>query len=116
MFSLKRSPVALLSATDAVALGSEAIMLDVRELHEWNAGHAIGSICIPLGQLRERIAELPMDRLIVCVCRSGRRSLEATAMLRRKRFSAANVQGGMAAWISEGLTIEGPLDGVARIL
>jgi len=51
-----------------------AILLDVREPHEWAAGHAQGARHIPLGQLGQRQRELPAGRPIITVCRSGGRS------------------------------------------
>jgi rhodanese-related sulfurtransferase len=50
---------------------------------------------IPLGQLRSRLAELPRDREILVVCRSGQRAYYATRMLLQKGFKARTVSGGM---------------------
>ena len=57
-------------------------LLDVREDDEWAAGHIAGAQHIPLGQLATRLAELPRDRAIVSVCRTGGRSEAATRGLR----------------------------------
>ena len=46
-------------------------MLDVREPDEWAAGHVPDSLHIPMGELEARLDELPLDRQIVAVCRSG---------------------------------------------
>ena len=43
-----------------------AVLLDVREPQEWQAGHAPQAEHIPLGQLESRLAELPRDRQIIC--------------------------------------------------
>src|SRR5262245_15920658 len=59
-------------ADDAAALAGEgAYLLDVREDDEWAAGHVAESVHIAMGELGGRIAELPTDRRIVAVCRSG---------------------------------------------
>lgn len=51
-----------------------AFMLDVREPDEWNAGHIPGAVLVPLGDLPTRLNEVPKDKEIVVVCRSGNRS------------------------------------------
>jgi rhodanese-related sulfurtransferase len=53
---------------------------------------------MPLGQLSRRMKELPRDREIVCVCRSGNRSNVAAKQLIAAGYSAANMKGGMLAW------------------
>lgn len=85
------------------------VLLDVREQEEWDAGHAPGALHIPLGELPARIDELPEEDLLV-VCRSGGRSLRATAWLNRSGYDARNLDGGMKAWAAAGLpvTAEGP--------
>jgi rhodanese-related sulfurtransferase len=61
---------------------------------------------IPLDQLALRLDELPKDREIVVVCRSGNRSGVATALLERAGFDAINLEGGMIAWQKEKLPLE----------
>lgn len=93
------------TAAELVASG-EAVLLDVREQKEWDAGHAPAAIHIPLGQVPQRLSELPTDRRIVAVCRSGGRSSSATKALQRAGLEAENLQGGMAAWQRAGLPLE----------
>ncbi|MGA2969487.1 MAG: rhodanese-like domain-containing protein [Acidimicrobiales bacterium] len=83
-------------ATNALAEG--AVLVDVREDDEWLAGHSAHAIHIPLAELPDHLAELPHDQLIVCVCRSGHRSLRAANFLAEGGFAAANLEGGMTAW------------------
>jgi rhodanese-related sulfurtransferase len=84
-----------------------ALLLDVREPAEWRTGHAPGAIHLPLGQLGARLAELPPDREIIAVCRSGSRSGIAAAQLRRAGFTQVrNMAGGMNAWARAGLPVE----------
>lgn len=79
-----------------------APVLDVREDDEWEAGHIEGAQHIPLGQLVERYAEVPLDVDVYVVCRAGGRSLKATSWLANNGFDPINVTGGMGAWADAG--------------
>ena len=86
-----------------------ALILDVREEKEFNAGHILNSRLIPLGKLRERIGELESyrERPIVVVCRSGQRATAACTLLGKQDFSLVyNLAGGMLAWQKAGLPLE----------
>ena len=84
-----------------------ALLLDVREPAEWQSGHAPGATLLPLGQIGARLSELPRDREIITVCRSGNRSGVAAGQLRRAGFSQVrNMTGGMTAWARAGLPVE----------
>ena len=76
------------------------LILDVRHPEEYaRDGHIKGSRLMPLGSLRERIAELPKETPIICVCRSGARSRTACEQLQRLGFEdVTNLAGGMIAW------------------
>lgn len=73
-------------------------LLDVRQPAEYRDGHIAGAALIPLDELAGRLRELPKDREIVCVCRSGNRSGSAARQLIRAGYNAVNVRGGMLAW------------------
>src|SRR6266700_794202 len=74
-------------------------ILDVREQAEVNGGAMEHSVRIPLGQLRDRTAELDRSKLLVVHCKSGYRSSIATSILRRAGFrDIANLTGGFDAW------------------
>ena len=73
-------------------------MLDVRTPEEWNEYHIPGSTLIPLDQLETRLNEVPKDKDVVVVCRSGNRSLSATRQLASAGFNVVNLRGGMLAW------------------
>ena len=84
-------------------------VIDVREPDEYVGplGHIRGAKLIPLGQLGRRIEELPRDRPLVMVCRSGARSAQATVALQRAGFpQVANLSGGMLRWRGEGHSVE----------
>jgi rhodanese-related sulfurtransferase len=100
------------SAHDAHERASSraSVILDVRERHEWKAGHAPGSRNIPLSKLAARSGELARNRSYVAVCRSGSRSRAATAQLRRAGLDVVNLRGGLRGWHRAGLPLE-PRDG-----
>ncbi|MFN8026364.1 MAG: rhodanese-like domain-containing protein [Acidimicrobiia bacterium] len=82
-----------------------AFLLDVREPSEWDAGHSPAAVWIPLGELGARLDEVPTDRTVAVVCRSGGRSAAATDALVQSGIDAVNVAGGMKAWEGEGLPV-----------
>lgn len=80
---------------------SDVTVLDVREQDELTGPdrRIAGVLHIPLGALRDRVADVPRDKPVVSVCRSGRRSAQATVILREKgRPDSANLAGGMLRW------------------
>lgn len=87
------------------ALEQGAVLVDVREPHEWQNGHAPKARHIPLGQLPKRAKELPGNRDVILVCRSGHRSARAAKMLGAEREGVLNVKGGMSAWARQGLPV-----------
>jgi NADPH-dependent 2,4-dienoyl-CoA reductase/sulfur reductase-like enzyme/rhodanese-related sulfurtransferase len=73
----------------------KAFLLDVREPVELAVESAQGAVNIPLGQLRARLRELPRDREILVICRSGQRAYYATRTLLQEGFKARTLAGGM---------------------
>jgi rhodanese-related sulfurtransferase len=100
-------------ARDATERG--AVLLDVREPHEWKSGHAPKARHIPLGQLASRMGELPRNREVYVVCRSGSRSARAAKLLASQRGDVANVKGGMSAWARSGLPVVAKGGGQGRV-
>lgn len=80
-------------------------IVDVREPHEWQQGHAEGAIHIPMGEVVERLAEVPDGAAIIC--RSGGRSAQVVAYLEQQGLDAVNVAGGTARWAAEGRPMVG---------
>lgn len=86
----------------------DAVVLDVREDNEYISGHIVNSVHIPIKYLHDRIAELDKykDKPIIVSCRSGQRSGQACAMLKKQGFETVyNLSGGMMAWQNENLPV-----------
>ena len=82
-------------------------LLDVREPWEYQEGHVPGAQLIPLGELEQRVNEVPRDRPILAICHSGQRSLAAAGYLQQLGYtSVTNVDGGTAAWIERGFPVD----------
>jgi rhodanese-related sulfurtransferase len=86
-------------------VGAGAVLLDVREDDEWQAGHAPDAVHLAMGLVSDRIGEIPRDRTVVCMCRVGGRSGAVAATLAGAGFDVRNVAGGMLAWEAVGLPV-----------
>lgn len=82
-----------------------ALLLDVRNPDEWHAGHPDGATWIPMGEIAARQDELPTDREIVVICKTGARSALVAQALVAAGYDAANVAGGAEAWQAAALPI-----------
>lgn len=80
-------------------------LLDVREPYEYAEGHIHGAQLLPLGELGKRMGELPRNREILVICRSGNRSGSATRQLAQAGFNAVNLRGGMIGWQRAGYPV-----------
>jgi rhodanese-related sulfurtransferase len=90
-----------------LALGSPPLLIDVRAYPEFAGGHLRGAQLLPLEEIERRAGELPRDRGLVTVCRSGRRSAEAAAKLKGLGFpQVGQLAGGVMAWEAAGLPLE----------
>jgi hydroxyacylglutathione hydrolase len=100
--------IAQISPTDASALiARDAVVVDVRGLAEWKAGHLPSAPNIPVGLLTRHLHTLPTDRPIIVQCQSGGRSAIAASLLAARGFAnVLNLAGGYAAWRAAGLPIE----------
>ncbi len=85
----------------------DVFVLDVREQEEWDEYHASNTTLIPLGELPNRLSELPKDQEILVVCRSGNRSQEGRDILLNAGFKATSMAGGLKTWYSKGYPVEG---------
>lgn len=107
---------------DAFERRAGSRFLDVREPHEYAAGHIPGAVHIPLMSLKERMSELDREQTWIVSCQIGQRSDLATRFLRVQGFEAHNLDGGLERWAAEGLplTTDGEqgrvIDGEGRII
>ena len=93
------------SPTEALraAAAGEVLLVDVREDHEWQAGHAPYAVHVRLGSLQADT--LPRDRPVLALCRVGGRSAFAAEALGAIGYDVRNTAGGMLAWQAAGLPV-----------
>jgi hydroxyacylglutathione hydrolase len=96
----QRTPQIDVSELPALLAGdSPPLVLDVRTPGEWDSSHISGALHIPLGELRERIGEVPTDRPVHVICRTSNRSASAVSLLRSHGIDrVTHVLGGMSRW------------------
>lgn len=80
-------------------------MIDVREVSEWNQGHAPRATHIPLDSLAENLHRIPRDEEVLVCCRSGSRSSSAVSFLVQRGYRPLNLNGGMSSWDAHGLPV-----------
>ncbi len=94
--------ISVREAAAALSSAHPPILIDVREPDEHAVCRIAAARLIPMGQIPERLAELPKDKVILVHCHHGGRSLRVTQFLRAKGFTAvSNVKGGIDAWSRE---------------
>jgi rhodanese-related sulfurtransferase len=86
----------------AAAHASGAVVIDVREPHEYIAGHVPGARLLPLARLDRARTVLPRSEPIYVICASGNRSKSAADLLTRAGYEAYSVAGGTSAWMHAG--------------
>ena len=82
-----------------------AFFVDVREPQEYEELHAQGAVLIPLSEFQGRYQEIPKNREVIVVCRSGGRSARAAQFLLDQGYNAFNLVGGTQDWVANGLPI-----------
>lgn len=83
-----------------------AYLLDVREPEEWVQFHIPGATLIPLGQLPDRLKEVPNDQEVIVVCRTGRRSAQGRDILLKAGYTkVTSMTGGVTQWQAQGFPI-----------
>ena len=83
-------------------LPADAVLIDVREDDEWQAGHAPDARHLPMSRFVERLDELPDADPLYVICRSGARSGRVVAYLNQQGRPSVNVTGGMQSWAAGG--------------
>lgn len=84
----------------------DTALIDVREPAEYAEARVPGAVLIPMGQLPTRLDEVPSDRTVYVICRSGNRSGQMGPLLDAHGFDSVNVVGGTVAWVQAGLPYE----------
>jgi rhodanese-related sulfurtransferase len=111
IYTMVNSKPAVYPAEISVAQAAEkrnqgAFILDVREQSEWNQFHIPDATLIPLGDLPNRLNEVPKDREVVVVCRTGHRSAQGRDILLNAGFTkVTSMAGGVTQWQAQGLAI-----------
>ena len=86
----------------------DAMIIDVREVNEYSEGHIINSLHIPLSTLNKRMSEIEKHKAnkVIVACRSGHRSANACANLKKAGFEHVfNLSGGVMAWQNANLPL-----------
>jgi rhodanese-related sulfurtransferase len=87
---------------------SDALMVDVREPYEWDAGHIPHARHVPIDELAEAVPDLPRDRPIVLVCLGGVRAAFCAAALRNTDLRVYVLEGGLRGWLAAGKALDNP--------
>ncbi len=77
------------------------VVLDVRESWEQDIARLPGTLDIPMDEVPARLQELPKDRDIVVMCRSGGRSSKVAQYLEKQGYRTANLTGGILRWAQD---------------
>jgi glyoxylase-like metal-dependent hydrolase (beta-lactamase superfamily II)/rhodanese-related sulfurtransferase len=106
-----------ISVDDLARREEPGMLVDVREPEEYDGGHVPGAINVPQADLAVRLEELPHDRPLYVICRSGARSLRAAQFLFQVGFdNVVSVAGGTVGWQDSNRPIEGEGATAARIV
>ena len=94
--------VPTIDVTELAGLPPGSVVIDVREPDEYVEGHVPGARLIPLGEIVERVEEVPTDTTVYLICQMGGRSAKAAGYLLTQGVDAVNVAGGTGAWVAAG--------------
>jgi rhodanese-related sulfurtransferase len=101
-------------------LPPDALVLDVREPHEWDAGHIDAAVHVPMNAVPSTVAHepatIPSERRVHVICAAGGRSAQVTAWLVANGVDAVNVAGGMHAWEDAGRPMVSSTDDAPRVV
>lgn len=104
-----REPFTRISAEEGKEMmdRDDVVVIDVREPHEYNAGHVPNAKLIPVNTVYARREELPRDKDIVFVCAVGQRSALACEMAAAAGLTRLfNMEGGTDSWIKAGFPVD----------
>lgn len=100
--------ISVQEAYDQLKTTPKPVIVDVRQPSEVATGSVQGAVFIPLSQIGNRMGELPKNRPILTICRSGNRSTKAARKLLKAEYDVTNVAGGITAWQKAGLPLRKP--------
>jgi rhodanese-related sulfurtransferase len=103
-----REPFTRISVDEAKEMMNDgAAVIDVREPHEYSAGHVPSASLIPVNSVFARREELPKDQDVIFVCAVGQRSALACEMAAASGLTRIfNLEGGTEAWINSGQPVD----------
>ena len=84
------------------ALQAGAVLIDVRQPDEYEAGHVPGAVLVPLATVPDSLERFVADGPTYVICKSGSRSYQACEFLEDQGLEAINIEGGTMAWIISG--------------
>ena len=90
----------------AERLAAGAVVVDVREPDEWEAGHIAGAVHVPLASVPEHVDAFRSATPVHVICKAGGRSLRAAEYVAGLGVEVVNVAGGMLAWERSGRPVE----------
>jgi rhodanese-related sulfurtransferase len=90
----------------AARLAAGAVVVDVREDHEWDEGHIAGAVHVPLATVPDHLDAFRSATPVHVICKAGGRSLRAAEYVDGLGIEAVNVAGGMLAWERAGYPVE----------
>lgn len=91
-----------LAAMLAPEAASAPFLLDVREQHEFDICRIAGATLIPMREVPQRLAEVPTDVPVVCICHHGGRSMQVAMFLASRGFdNVINLTGGVHRWAQD---------------
>ena len=90
-----------------------ALLIDVRQPHEWEGGRLAGARHIEVNELTAAAGSIDRERPVLFYCRSGKRSAMAAEAFRQAGFDAYDLAGGIESWVAEGRPID-PAGGEVR--
>jgi rhodanese-related sulfurtransferase len=89
-----------------IAMARGATVIDVREAHEFAAGHVPGAQLVPMGTVPDNVDSFRSDEDLFVICQSGGRSRRVCEFLAGNGIDAVNVAGGTGAWIASGRPVD----------
>ena len=95
------------AGSDTGEASGPPVVVDVREPHEFDAGHVPGAVNVPMSQVVDRVGEITsLTGPVFLVCQSGGRSAQVAAWLGQQGHEVTNVAGGTLAWKAAGFPVE----------